>query len=176
MADGDMELLEQMRRRRSGWGEEDFDRLYRRFGFREITRPRAPHRVYVHPEFPDLRATVGRHRSLAKGYATTAVRLIETLLARLAEREQDRRRSRMKKDRDYYDGLPWRVVIDPEQQEDGRIIFVASHPEFDGVLGTGETPEAALADLHVARRSMIEALLAEGYPVPEPAVAPSAVE
>ena len=52
MADGDMELLEQMRRRRSGWGEEDFDRLYRRFGFREITRPRAPHRVYVHPEFP----------------------------------------------------------------------------------------------------------------------------
>ena len=88
MADGDMELLEQMRRRRSGWGEEDFDRLYRRFGFREITRPRAPHRVYVHPEFPDLRATVGRHRSLAKGYATTAVRLVETLLARLAEREQ----------------------------------------------------------------------------------------
>jgi hypothetical protein len=88
MADGDMELLEQMRRRRSGWGEEDFDRLYRRFGFREITRSRAPHRVYVHPEFPDLRATVGRHRSLAKGYATTAVRLVETLLARLAEREQ----------------------------------------------------------------------------------------
>jgi hypothetical protein len=30
--------------------------------------------------------------------------------------------------------------------------------------------------LHTARRSMIEALLAEGYPVPEPAVAPSAVE
>ena len=25
MADGDMELLEQMRRRRSGWGEEDFE-------------------------------------------------------------------------------------------------------------------------------------------------------
>jgi hypothetical protein len=88
MADGDMELLEQMRRRRNGWGEEDFDRLYRRFGFRELTRPRAPHRVYVHPEFPDLRATVGLYRSLAQGYATTAVRLVETLLARLAEREQ----------------------------------------------------------------------------------------
>ena len=88
MADGDMELLEQMRRPRSGWGEEDFDRLYRRFGFREITRPRTPHRVYVHPEFPGLRATVGRHRSLAKGYATTAVRLIDTLLSRQAERER----------------------------------------------------------------------------------------
>jgi predicted RNase H-like HicB family nuclease len=82
----------------------------------------------------------------------------------------------MNKDLDYYDRLPWRVIIDPERQEDGQIIFVASHPEFDGVLGTGETPEAALADLHEARRSMIEALLAEGYPVPEPAVVSSAVE
>ena len=80
------------------------------------------------------------------------------------------------KDLDYYDGLSWRVIIDPEQQEDGQMIFVASHPEFDGVLRTGETPEAALADLQAARRSMIEALLAEGYPVPEPAVVSSVVE
>jgi predicted RNase H-like HicB family nuclease len=65
----------------------------------------------------------------------------------------------MNKALDYYDGLPWRMIIDPEQQEDGQIIFVASHPEVDGVLGTGETPEVALADLHEARRSMIEALL-----------------
>jgi predicted RNase H-like HicB family nuclease len=53
---------------------------------------------------------------------------------------------------------------------------VASQPEFDSVLGTGETPEAALANLHAAYRSMIEALLAEGYSVPEPAVASSAIE
>ena len=82
----------------------------------------------------------------------------------------------MKKDADYYDGLPWRVIIDTERQDDESVIFVASHPDFDGVLGTGETPEAALADLHAARRSMIEALLAEAYPIPEPAVAPSTVE
>jgi predicted RNase H-like HicB family nuclease len=82
----------------------------------------------------------------------------------------------MKKDVDSFDGLPWRVILDPERQDDGRILFVASHPDLDGVLGTGETPEAALADLQAARRSMIEALLAEGYPIPEPAVAPSAVE
>ena len=79
----------------------------------------------------------------------------------------------MTKDLDYYDGLPWRVTIDPERQDDGRIIFIAFHPEFDGVLGSGETPEAALTDLHAARRSMIEALLAEGYSVPEPAMASS---
>jgi predicted RNase H-like HicB family nuclease len=82
----------------------------------------------------------------------------------------------MNKDVEYYDGLPWRVIIDPERQDDGTVIFVASHPEFDGMLGTGETPEAALADLRATRRSMIEALLAEGYPIPEPAVAPSSVE
>ena len=29
----------------------------------------------------------------------------------------------MKKDMDYYDGLPWRVIIDPERQDDGRIHF-----------------------------------------------------
>jgi hypothetical protein len=91
-----MELLEQMRRRRSGWGEEDFDRLYRRFGFREITRPRAPHRVYVHPEFPDLRATVGRHRSLAKGYATT----LSVLLRLCLPGWQNENRSKTKEVRD----------------------------------------------------------------------------
>ena len=80
----------------------------------------------------------------------------------------------MKKDLAYYDGLPWRVAIDPERQDDGKIICVASHPEFEGVLGTGETPEAALADLHAARRSMIEALLAEGYSIPEPIMMASA--
>src|SRR5262245_65127752 len=78
----------------------------------------------------------------------------------------------MNKDLGYYDGLPWRVIIDPERQEDGQIIFMASHPDFDGVLGTGETPEAALADLHAARRSMIDALLTAGYPITEPAVVP----
>ena len=92
MADGDVELLEQMRRRRGDWGEDDFDRLYRSFGFREITRPRAPHRVSIHPEFPDLRATVGRLRSLAKGYATTAVRLIDTSRAGLVEPERGQQR------------------------------------------------------------------------------------
>jgi hypothetical protein len=81
-----------MRRRRGAWGDDDFDRLYRSFGFREITRPRAPHRVYVHPEFPDLPATVGWHGSLAKGYATTAVRLIDSLHVRQVERESGQKR------------------------------------------------------------------------------------
>ncbi len=74
----------------------------------------------------------------------------------------------MKKEVEYYDRLPWKVEIEPERQDDGTIVYIASHPEFEGVLGSGATPEEALADLHRARRAMIEALLAEGYPVPEP--------
>jgi hypothetical protein len=58
----------------------------------------------------------------------------------------------MKRDLEYYDRLPWRVAIEPERQDNGRILFVAS------------------------RQSMIEALLVEGYPIPEPSVVPSAVE
>ena len=71
----------------------------------------------------------------------------------------------------YYDGLPWKVEIEPERQDDGTIVYVASHPEFDGVLGSGTTPGEALADLNKARWAMIEALLAEGYPVPAPRAA-----
>lgn len=82
----------------------------------------------------------------------------------------------MKKESNYYTELPWRVVIDPEQQDDGKVIYVASHPEVDEVLRTGETAEAALADLNAARRSMIEALLAEDYPIPEPVVTTLAAE
>jgi predicted RNase H-like HicB family nuclease len=81
------------------------------------------------------------------------------------------------KNPDSYDGLSWQVVIGPEQQDDGSIIYVASYPAFEGVLGTaGEIPEAALVDLHAARRSMVEALQAEEYIIPEPAVMTSAVE
>lgn len=64
--------------------------------------------------------------------------------------------------------LPWRVLIEPEVQDDGRVLVRASHPEFDGILGTGKTSEAALSDLRAALRSAIEAMLAEGYPIPQP--------
>ena len=77
----------------------------------------------------------------------------------------------MPRDAEYYTRLPWRVVIEPELQDDGTLLYVASHPEFDGVLGTGETSEAALGDLRAALHAAIEAMLAEGYPIPEPALA-----
>lgn len=70
-------LLLRMQRTRVGWGQNDFDRLYRGFGFEVVEG--ANHRLYKHPSFPQLRATVGRHDQLARGYADSAVKLIATL-------------------------------------------------------------------------------------------------
>lgn len=71
----------------------------------------------------------------------------------------------------YYDSLPWEVRIDRDVRGDGSVYYVARHPEFgvhSGPLGTGESPEAALADLRDARRSLIAVLLDRGDAIPEP--------
>ena len=70
-------LLERMRRTKDGWSYDDLDRLYIGFGF--IMREGGKHRIYIHPTFPELRATVARSRSLAKGYIRHALYLIDRL-------------------------------------------------------------------------------------------------
>jgi hypothetical protein len=65
-------------------GQGDFRRLYRAYGF-EIIEGRL-HTVVRHPEYPDLNTPVARHQELAPAYARTAVRLIEELRRRMAER------------------------------------------------------------------------------------------
>lgn len=75
------------------------------------------------------------------------------------------------KDLAYYDSLPWEVRVERDLRADGSVYYVARHPEFGsvaGLLGTGATPEEALADLREARRSLIVVLLERGDPVPEP--------
>ena len=80
-------LFERMQRTKLGWGEADFDSLYRGFGFE--AREGGSHRVYVHSQFRDIRATVSRHRSLPPGYAQDAVSNIRELQRRLAELEEE---------------------------------------------------------------------------------------
>ncbi len=70
-------LLERMRASKAGWGVADLEALYLGFGFH--FREGARHRLYFHPQHPELFAPVGRHRSLAKGYISAAVRLIDRL-------------------------------------------------------------------------------------------------
>jgi len=43
-----------------------------------------------------------------------------------------------------------------------------THSAISGPLGTGATPEEALADLREARQSLIALMLERGDPVPEP--------
>lgn len=72
-----LKLLERMRNSKTGWGADDLHSLYVGFGF--DFRQGGNHTIYIHPEFPILRATVARHGSLAIGYIQTAISLIEKL-------------------------------------------------------------------------------------------------
>ncbi len=70
-------LRARMSRTKEGWSPADVDRLYRGFGFR--VREGAKHRIYSHPRFPWLRATVARSSPLATGYVETALELLDRL-------------------------------------------------------------------------------------------------
>ncbi len=79
-------LLERMRRSKAGWVSNDLDKLYVGLGFE--VREGGRHRVYIHPKFPQLRATVTRSRSLAKGYIEHALHLAKRLKEMEAEYEE----------------------------------------------------------------------------------------
>lgn len=79
-------LLERMRRSKAGWTYVDLDNLYRGLGFK--VREGGKHRVYIHSRFPQLRATVTRSRSLAKGYIEHALNLANRLSELEAKHEK----------------------------------------------------------------------------------------
>ena len=82
------------------------------------------------------------------------------------------------KDARYYDSLSWEVRIERDLQHDGTVYYIARHPEFGdiaGPVGTGVSPEEALAELREARRSLIAVLLDRGDPIPEPGPVRTAV-
>ena len=71
-------LLEQMRNSKSNWKRADLDKLYEGFGF--VIPHGANHDIVKHSALPQLRATLPRHRELAKGYVEFAVKLVDKLL------------------------------------------------------------------------------------------------
>jgi len=78
-------LLAQMRNSKSNWKRADLDKLYEGFGF--VILHGGSHDIVKHPDFPQLRATLPRHRELAKGYVEFAVKLIDRLLELQKESE-----------------------------------------------------------------------------------------
>ncbi len=78
-------LLEQMRNSKSNWKRLDLDKLYEGFGF--VISHGGNHDIVKHPDFPQLRTSLPRHRVLAKGYVEFAVKLIDQLLELKKESE-----------------------------------------------------------------------------------------
>jgi predicted RNA binding protein YcfA (HicA-like mRNA interferase family) len=68
-------IFEKMKNTKHGWTPEDLQTLYTGFGFKY--REGGNHRVYYHPDHPDLMVTVARHPSLVVGYIQTAIKMIE---------------------------------------------------------------------------------------------------
>ncbi len=79
-------LLERMRRSKAGWSFADLEKLYVGLGFE--VREGGKHRLYIHPKYPELRATVTRSRSLAKGYVEHALQLATRLKEMEARHEE----------------------------------------------------------------------------------------
>jgi len=82
------------------------------------------------------------------------------------------------KDAQYYDSLPREIRIERDLCHDGTTYYIARHPEFgdiSGPVGTGRSPEEALAELREARQSLIDVLLERGDPIPEPGPVKTAV-
>lgn len=71
--DAGEKLLERMLRSKAGWHPKDLEELYTSFGFE--FRDKGGHRVYKHPRYPPLYATVARHRELPVGYVQTAINI-----------------------------------------------------------------------------------------------------
>jgi len=78
------DLLTRIQQTPFGWGQDDFRRFYRAYEFEVIEGER--HIVVRRPDYPAPNTTVARHQAIAPVYARTAVRLIEELLRRTAER------------------------------------------------------------------------------------------
>ncbi len=65
---------------KAGWRHADLDRLYEGMGF--AFREGAKHRVVCHMRYRDLRTTVPRSKSLARGYIQEAVKLCDEAVRR----------------------------------------------------------------------------------------------
>ncbi len=67
-----------------------------------------------------------------------------------------------------YMQLPYRIVLTPDADEDGKTGFVASIEELPGCLSQGQSLEEAVSGIHDAMASWISIALEDGLDIPEP--------
>ena len=73
----------------------------------------------------------------------------------------------MKKNLDYYDKLPYTIVLEP-QNDAVSPYWVARVAELPHCLTTADTSLAALQEITEVKREWIESNLEDGLPIPEP--------
>jgi len=75
----------------------------------------------------------------------------------------------MKKDLDYYMSLPYLIEVVPIPDSEGGG-YTAQMPQLGrfAIVGDGDTPEEAMADLKTFKRERFAAYLGDGIEIPEP--------
>jgi antitoxin HicB len=74
----------------------------------------------------------------------------------------------MEKNLDYYMNLPYTMIIEQEEDNDGSMCYVASFLELSLCIGAGKTIEEAVIELELHKRLKLKTHLEEGFPIPEP--------
>ena len=69
------------------------------------------------------------------------------------------------KSADYYDSLPYKMVVTPDVEDGG---YVASFPDLPGCITCGETEEEAVKNALDAKKAWLEAALEDGLAIPAP--------
>jgi len=73
-----------------------------------------------------------------------------------------------KKTLDEYLDLPYRIVLTPDEDDEGNVGYVAEVLELPGCLSQGATREQALHNIGDAMRGWLSVALEDGVPIPEP--------
>lgn len=67
-----------------------------------------------------------------------------------------------------YLSLPYSTIVVPDVTTDNEPCYVAYHPELEGCMSHGNTPEEAVYNLREVRELYISALLDKGLDIPLP--------
>lgn len=68
---------------------------------------------------------------------------------------------------DYYDSLPYKMVVTHDAEEGG---YIASFPDLPGCITCADTKEKTIANAKDAKRAWIEAALESNVEIHEPEV------
>ena len=67
-----------------------------------------------------------------------------------------------------YVGLPYSIFVVPDVTTDNEPCYLAYHPDLEGCMSHGTTPEEALRNLEEVTELYVATLLGKGIEPPEP--------